>query len=115
MIYLVVKEVEQYCHQYSFEIDSNVFNLHFLSYEKELKYYNLTRKDFEKLEDKLYNLVSDYNINCNDSIFVKDIISLNKDITKIGYELIDGAISKEELKEFIQENYRFLENGKIFD
>lgn len=112
---ITIKKRGSYCHQYSFEIESNVFNLQYLDYEKELKYYNLTKKDFEKLENRLYDFVSDYNIPFNDNIFIKDIISINKDITKIGYELIDGAISKEKLKEVIQEDYRFLKNGEIFE
>ena len=104
-----------YCHEYTFNIDYDYYNDY--SYEDIKDKYGITEKDFETLDDRFYNLV-DSSIKHNaESEFVKDIIKLNGELTKYGYECIEyfGNCSDEEIISYIKDNdNKYLESGEIY-
>jgi len=101
-----------YYHEYTFSIEyDDDFGCY--DYEDIKDEYNITEKDFYQLEDRLIDFLDTYNKHNTESQFIKDIISMNKELTKKGYEMIDYDF-KEESKESAR-NYKYLEDGTIFE
>ena len=78
-----------YYHEYTFAID---YDYDFCwDYEDIKDDYNISEESFKSIEDRVVNLFDTYNIHSNDrSDFIKDIISINCELSKRGYEMIDS-------------------------
>ena len=77
----------------------------------------VTEKDFETLEDRLYGLLDSSNKHNTESEFVKDIIKLNGELTKYGYECMEywGNCDEKEIIMYIKGyEFEYLENGDVF-
>ena len=104
-----------YYHEYTFSIDYEYFNG--WSYEDVKDKYKITETDFETLEDRLYNLLDSSNKHNTESKFIKDIISMNKELSRYGYDCIEYYWNCDEntIIEYIEENdNKYLENGDVF-
>lgn len=101
-----------YCHEYTFSIEYND-DLGCYDYEDVKDEYNITKEDFNALEDKIIDFLDTYDkVNSPSSPFIEEIIKMNKELTKKGYELIDYDYEKESKEK--ARNYKYLENGDIF-
>ena len=104
-----------YYHEYTFSIDYDYYNDY--SYEDIKDSYGITEKDFETLDDRFYKLVDTYNKHYTESPFIKDIIKMNKELSKYGYNCMEHFwnCSDDEIIENIKANeYEFLESGEIY-
>ena len=101
-----VRHYGNYYHEYSFKID----------YDDNFCCYCGNDSDIvSKIEDKIINLCDTYNIHNTDSQFITDIISMNKDLTKYGYDLLEN---EDNFKEGVISNLKeklYLKNGEVFD
>ena len=102
-----------YYHEYSFSVNYDYYNSY--SYDDIKDKYGISEKDFDTLEDRFYELVD--MCNKNGSQFIKDIISMNKELTRYGYDCIEyfGNCSDDEIIGYIKDNENeYLENGDVF-
>lgn len=109
-----VKHYGNYSHEYSFIIDYTD-NFGYYDYDDIKDNYNISEKDFNKIEDKIINLCDTYNIHNNDSQFITDIVCMNKDLTKYGYDLLENEDNFKEGVIMSLEERLYLKNGEIFD
>lgn len=100
-----------YYHEYTFKIDCFYYND--WEYDDIKEDYKITESDFNTLEDRFYELVDV--CGKNGSQFIKDIISMNKELTRYGYECIEyyWNCDEEEIISYIN-GYEYLENGETF-
>lgn len=110
-----------YYHEYTFSIKyDGAIGYNCIDYEDIKDEYNISEEDFNKLEDKIINLLDTYNkANKPASQFIEDIISMNKEFTKIGYDLAyyESKDRQDALREWVLETLnenKYLENGEIF-
>ena len=104
-----------YCHEYTFIIDYDFYND--WEFDDIKDSYGITEHEFNTLEDRFYKLVDNCNKHNTDSQLVKDIIDMNKKLTKYGYNCIEyfWNCSDDEIIGYIEDNeYEFLENGDIY-
>lgn len=103
-----------YYHEYTFSIDY-YDNFGYWDFEDIKDDYNIKKEDFEKIEDKIINLLDTYNKHNTESPFIKDIIDMNKELTKYGYNLIEDENNfKQGAIDYLKENdFLYYENGKI--
>ena len=104
-----------YYHEYSFSVNHDYYNGY--SYEDIKDKYGISEKEFETLEDRFYKLVDDTNKHRTNSQFIKDIIDMNKELTKYGYDCIEyyDNCNDNEIIEHIKNNdNKYLENGDEF-
>ena len=105
-----------YCHEYTFGIDSDyVYSIDY-DYEDIKDEYDISENDFNTLEDRLDDLLIDSDKHYTKSEFVKDIISMNKELVARGYENIEyyDNCSNEEIISYL-EDYKYLENGEVYE
>ena len=102
-----------YCHEYTFSIEY-IDNFGYYDYEDIKDEYNITEEYFNVLEDKIIEFLDTYDkVNSPSSPFIEEIIKMNKELTRKGYELIDYDY-EDESKEKAR-NYKYLEDGTIFE
>lgn len=77
-----------YYHEYTFGIDHNYYND--WEFEDIKEDFNITESGFNTLWDRFDKLTDDSNKHYTDSEFIKDIINMNKELTKYGYDLVDS-------------------------
>jgi hypothetical protein len=75
--------------------------------------YNITEEDFNTIEDRIIKLLDSFGKHNTESAFVEDIISMNKELTKYGYDVIEHPIDDEIALESLREN-EYYENGDIY-
>ena len=104
-----------YYHEYSFSVNYDYYNGY--SYEDIKDKYEITEKEFDTLEDRLYELLDSSNKHNTKSEFVKDIINLNGELCKYGYKQIEywNNCSDDEIISYIVDyENEYLENGEMF-
>lgn len=104
-----------YYHEYTFKIDYDYFNDY--SYEDIKDSYGISEKDFETLDNRIYDLLDSYDKHNTTSPFVKDIIKLNKELTKYGYECMEywNNCDEKEIIMYVKGyEFEYLENGDVF-
>lgn len=104
-----------YYHEYTFGIDSYyVYSIDY-DYEEIKDEYNISENDFNTIEKRLDALLIDSNKHNTESEFIKDIISINKELTKYGYESIEYFWNCEdsEIIEFLEE-HKYFESGETY-
>ena len=102
-----------YQHEYTFDINY-IDNFGYWEYEDIKEDYDITKEEFDKLEDKIMEFLDTYNkLNDPSSQFIEDIISMNIEFKNKGYELVEYEMSDQEAISFLQEN-EYLENGDVF-
>lgn len=101
-----------YYHEYTFNIDYDYYNDYdFEDIENE---YNISKEEFETIDDRFYKLVDYSNKHYTDSEFIKDIISMNKELSNYGYNTIENY---EEDTDFVIEQLsenEYYENGDVY-
>lgn len=105
-----------YNHEYTFTI--NYYdNFGYWSYEDIKEDYNIKEEEFNTIEDRIIDLLDDYNKHYTKSNFIEDIINMNRDLTKYGYELIEDEENfKNEAINYLEENETlYFEDGRIFN
>lgn len=102
-----------YYHEYTFSIEY-IDNFGYYDYEDIKEDYDIAEEDFNNLEDKIIEFLDTYDkVNSPSSPFIEEIIKMNKELTRKGYELIDYDF-EDESKENAR-NYKYLEDGTIFE
>lgn len=104
-----------YYHEYTFTIDYDFYND--LEYDDIKDKYNITESDFNTIDDRFYKLVDSSIKHNTESEFVKDIINMNKELTKYGYDCIEyyWYCDDDEIIAYINDNdNRYLESGDEF-
>ena len=100
-----------YYNEYTFIIDYDYYNDYdFEDIENE---YKISKEEFETIDDRFYNLVDYSNKHYTNSEFVKDIISMNKELSNYGYDVMENY---EEDTDFIIEQLcedEYYENGEM--
>ena len=104
-----------YYHEYAFGIECDFYMG--LEYDDIKEDYKITESDFNTLEDRFYELVDDSNKHYTNSQFIKDIISMNKELGKYGYNRLEywENCNEEEIIMYIKGyEFEYLENGDVF-
>ena len=104
-----------YYHEYTFGIDSDYYSIGY-DYEDIKEDYNISEEDFNTIEERLDNLLIDSDKHYTKSEFVKDIISMNKELVGRGYDNIEYFWNCEdsEIIEFLEE-HKYLESGEVYE
>lgn len=102
-----------YYHEYTFKVYYDYY-FGYYDYEDVKEEYNINENDFNTIEDRIVDLFNTYNKHNTKSPFIQDIINLNKDVAKYGYECIEYNSSEERIEE-ICNNYEYLENGSFYE
>lgn len=107
-----VKQNGHYYHEYSFIIDYDYYNS--WDFEDIKEDYSINESDFDTIEDRFYKLMSTSNIHYTESAFVKDIVSMNKEYTKMGYDLLDNCIDNYSILDMLCEN-EYYSDGRVYE
>lgn len=102
-----------YYHEYTFGIKYDD-DFGYYDFEDIMDDYNINEEDFNKMQDKLINLLDTYNKHYTKSKFIEDIISMNKELTKYGYSCIEYWWNKENVIDYCKE-HTYYENGDIYE
>lgn len=104
-----------YYHEYTFSIKYDD-NLGCYDYEDIKNEYKITEENFNKIEDKIIELLDDYNKHNTKSQFITDIITMNKTLTRYGYNIIENEENfKQGAIDFLNESdYLYFEDGTMF-
>ena len=102
-----------YYHEYTFSIKYDD-DFGYYDFEDIMDDYNINEEDFNKMQDKLIDLLDTYNKHYTKSQFIEDIISMNKQLTKYGYECIEYWWNNENVIEYCKE-HKYYENGDIYE
>ena len=102
-----------YYHEYTFGIKYDD-DFGYYDYEDIKDDYNINEEDFNKMEDKLIDLLDTYNKHYTNSQFVKDIINMNGELTSYGYSCIEYWWEDENVIEYCKE-HKYYENGDIYE
>jgi len=105
-----------YYHEYCFKVEYDD-NFGYWSYEDIKEDYNIKEEEFNTIEDRIINLLDDYNKLYSKSAFIKDIGLMNENLTKYGYGLIENEENfKEGAINYLKENgILYYEDGRIFN
>lgn len=101
-----------YYHEYTFGIDHDYYND--WEFEDIKDDFNITENEFNTLWNRFEKLVDYSNKHYTDSEFIKDIISMNKELSNYGYDMIENY---EEDTDFIIERLsenEYYENGDVY-
>ena len=102
----------RYCHEYSFGIDYGYYNC--WNFEDIKDDYKITEDGFNTLWDRFDKLTDDSNKHYTDSEFIKDIIKMNEELARFGYNTIEDY---EEDTDFVIENLsenEYYEDGSVY-
>lgn len=102
-----------YEHEYTFDI-RYYDNFGWYDFEDIKDDYNINETDFNKLEDKLIDLLDTYNKHNTSSQFIKDIIDMNKELTKYGYSCIEYWWKDENVIDYCKQ-HTYYEDGEIYE
>lgn len=105
---IIIRHSGNYYHEYSFKIDCEYFNP--WEYEDVKEDYKITEKEFNTLEDRLYELID--MCNKNGSQFIQDIIFMNKELAKFGYSCLEYYWDCD-VTEFLTEN-EYYSDGRVY-
>ena len=103
-----------YYHEYTFGINFNYYDMGYTSDDVIDEGYQITADEFNTIEDRLYKLLDDSNKHYTDSEFIKDIIKMNRELVKFGYNTIENY---EEDTDFIIEQLsanEYYEDGGVY-
>lgn len=100
-----------YYHEYTFGIDYNYYND--WDFDDIKDDYKITESDFNTIDDRFYNLVDYSNKHYGASPFITDIVNMNKELTNIGYKLIEHDVDISWVKENLN-NYEYYEDGEVY-
>ena len=106
-----------YYHEYTFGIDWYYYGMGYSHDDVINEGYNIDFEDFKTLKGRLCDLLDDSNKRHTSSKFIKDVVNMNKELTRYGYGFINHyAICDERIIiDLIKENnYEYLENGEVF-
>lgn len=101
-----------YYHEYTFNVDYEYYND--WSYDDIKDDYKITEFNFNSIEDRMYELLDSSNKHYTESMFIKDIINMNRELVKFGYNTIENY---EEDIDFVIENFsenEYYENGDVY-
>ena len=101
-----------YYHEYTFGIDHDYYNE--WEFEDIKEDYNITENGFNTLWDRFDKLTDDSNKHYTDSEFIKDIIKMNKELVRFGYDTIENY---EEDTDFVIEKLsenEYYKNGEVY-
>lgn len=101
-----------YYHEYTFGIDHDYYND--WEFEDIKNDFNITEDGFNTLWDRFDKLTDDSNKHYTESEFIKDIIDMNKELVRFGYDTIENY---EEDTDFVIENLsekEYYENGDVY-
>lgn len=102
----------RYYHAYSFSINYYYYNFDY-EYDDIKDDYNISEDEFNTIENRLDKLLDDTKLCSDPSIFAQDIININKQLEKTGYDLMENGIDDEHLLELCNEN-EYYENGDVY-
>lgn len=101
-----------YYHEYTFGIDYDYYNnWYFEDIEDD---YKITENEFNTIDNRFYNLVDYSNKHNGASLFITDIIDMNKELANIGYKLIEHDVDISWIKENLN-NYEYCEDGEVYN
>ena len=101
-----------YYHAYSFSINYYYDNFDY-EYDDIKDDYNISEDEFNTIENRLDKLLDDTKLCSDPSIFAQDIININKQLEKTGYDLKENGIDDERFLELCNEN-EYYENGDVY-
>lgn len=104
-----------YYHENSFEINYDN-DMSCYTYDDVKEEYNIKEENFYTLSCRIDDLIYGNGSNVNDVCkFRKDIINMNKELTKNGYDMIENSryIDIGFIKEFLND-YEYYENGDVY-
>ena len=102
-----------YYHEYTFSINWDD-DFGYYDYDDIKEDYNINENDFNDMENKLIKLLDSYNKHNTQSEFIQDIIKVNKELTKYGYECIEYFWDDANIIEYCNEHL-YYENGEIYE
>ena len=94
---VVVYHQGNYCHEYCFNVEYEDYTMY--------NYMEEWAKDIEKIQNKIDEMIEN---------FKKDVVNINKDLAKYGYNLLEDEdyFKKSALQNL--EDLEFLKNGEVF-
>lgn len=102
-----------YYHEYTFDINYDD-DFGYYDYEDIKDDYNISEEDFNKMQDKLIDLLDTYNKHNTNSQFVKDIINMNCELKNYGEKQIEYWWKNESVLDYCKE-HTYCENGDIYE
>ena len=106
-----------YYHEYTFGIDFVYYNMGYSYADVIDEDYDINENDFITLEERLYDLLDSSNKHYTKSAFIQDIIKMNKELGKYGYNRLEywNNCNEEEIIMYIKGyEFEYLENGDVF-
>lgn len=105
-------DYSHYDHEYCFDV---LWDYDYSwNYEDIKGIYKISEDDFNKIEDKIINLLVSNNKHQTESEFIKDIIKMNKDLKDRGYEIIEAPVDDDVCIEQLEE-HEYYEDGRMFE
>ena len=103
-----------YYHEYTFGIDHDYYN--FWCFEDIKNDFNITEDGFNTLWDRFEKLVDYSNKHYTTSPFITDVININKDLTRYGYDVIENYDADVEcIVEKLSENEYYKDGGVYYE
>lgn len=103
-----------YYHEYTFGINFNYYGMGY-SYEDVIdEGYKITEEEFDTLENRVCKLLDDSNKHYTESEFIKDIIRMNKDLVKYGYDTIENYEEDTDYIVDMLNEKEYYENGDVY-
>ena len=106
-----------YAHEYTFGINFIYYNMGYSYEDCVSEGYDINESDYITLEERLYDLLDDSLKHDTESPFIKDIVKMNKELSKYGYKSMEywGNCDEKEIIELIKDyGNEYLENGDVF-
>ena len=103
-----------YYHEYTFGTDFVYYDMGY-SYEDCIdEGYKISEEDFNTLETRVCDLLYDSDKHYTKSVFITDIINMNKELTEKGYDIVGNYdIGNSWVLENLND-YEYYENGEVY-
>lgn len=102
-----------YYHEYTFIIDYEYYDA--WGYDDIKDEYKITEFNFNSIGDRISALLDSSDKYNTESMFIKDIINMNKEFTKYGYKLLENYCVDEDLLLEHLGNFEYYENGDVYN
>ena len=103
-----VKHVGRYYHKYAFDINICYNNANWeYDYDDIKDDYNISESDFDNMDEKLCKATS------RDSAFYNDIVAMNSELEKFGYNSIEHFNDSESIL-YLMNDCEYLEDGSVY-
>ena len=102
-----------YYHEYTFGLDFIYYGMGYSFEDCIDEGYKISEEDFNTLENRVCDLLDDSNKHYTKSVFITDIINMNKELTNRGYSIVSNYEEDTDLVIEHLNDYEYYENGEV--